>query len=319
MPTVVGVRFKPVTKIYHFAPLADEPLQVKDPVIVETSRGQELGWVAAEAHDVPKKKVKGELKAIVRKATPLDLMTLESYRIQEEAAFKKCQAKASELGLQMKIIQAEYAYDGSRLLISFAAEQRVDFRELVRYLVRSFRTRVEMRQIGARDEAKLIDGYGRCGRRLCCSSWLTEFHPVSIRMAKNQRLPLAPTEISGICGRLLCCLAYENDMYTDMRKQLPKVGTFVEWEAGKGKVKGLNIIKESLIVETEEGNRVEVAVSELGGKEETAATPPAPETPPTPKTPPAEAKPSPRLKTPPAEAKSSPKPKKSRRRRRRRR
>ncbi len=274
MPTVVGIRFKPVTKIYHFLPLKEETLRAKDPVIVETSRGEELGWVAMEAHNAPGSQIKGELKAIIRRATPLDLMTMESYRIQEEAAQTKCRQKVTELGLQMKIIQAEYAYDGSRLLISFAAEQRVDFRELVRYLVRSFRTRVEMRQIGARDEAKLIDGYGRCGRRLCCSSWLTEFHPVSIRMAKNQRLPLAPTEISGICGRLLCCLAYENDMYTDMRKHMPRVGAYVEWEADKGKVKGLNILKESIIVETEDGNRLEVALSEITNLKEKAPAAP---------------------------------------------
>jgi len=263
MPTVVGVRFKPVTKVYHFLPLPGIELRRNDPVIVETSRGQELGWIAMEATDIPGQEVRGNLKPILRRATPLDLMQLEKHRAQEGAALEKCRRKVVELGLPMKVIQAEYTYDGSKLLFLFTAEQRVDFRQLVRYLVRVFRTRIEMRQVGARDEAKIMDGYGRCGRQLCCSSWLTEFHPVSIRMAKNQDLPLAPTEISGLCGRLLCCLAYENDMYTDLRRTLPKVGTRVETEHGPGKVKGLNVLKQTVIVETTEASRIELPTSEI--------------------------------------------------------
>ncbi len=265
MPTVVGVRFKPVTKTYYFLPVAgEEPPHLKDPVIVKTSRGQELGWVSMEAKEVPSSETKGDLKPILRKATPLDLMSLEKYRAREPEALAKCREKVAELNLPMKVIRAEYSFDGSKLLFLFTAEQRVDFRELVRALVRSFRTRVEMRQIGARDEAKIIDGYGRCGRQLCCSSWLTEFHPVSIRMAKNQQLPLAPTEISGACGRLLCCLAYEDDTYKEIRKQLPKVGTHVtHMEHGKGVIKGLNILKEHAIVDFEGSGRIEVAVETL--------------------------------------------------------
>ncbi len=274
MPTVVGVRFKPVTKIYHFLPLPDVELKRNDPVIVETSRGEELGWIAMEATDLPAEKTRGNLKPILRRATPLDLMELQKHRAMEDAALEKCRQKVAELGLPMKVIQAEYTYNGSKLLFLFTAEQRVDFRQLVRYLVRAFRTRIEMRQIGARDEAKIMDGYGRCGRQLCCSSWLTEFHPVSIRMAKNQDLPLAPTEISGLCGRLLCCLAYENDMYTELRRTLPKVGTQVETEHGPGKVKGLNILKQTVIVETAEATRVELPASEI----QTIA-PPAPKQP----------------------------------------
>lgn len=265
MPTVVGVRFKPVTKTYYFLPVAgEEPPHLKDPVIVQTSRGQELGWISMEAKEIPASETKGDLKPILRKATPLDLMSLEKYRAREPEALAKCREKVAELNLPMKVIRAEYSYDGSKLLFLFTAEQRVDFRELVRVLVRSFRTRVEMRQIGARDEAKIIDGYGRCGRQLCCSSWLTEFHPVSIRMAKNQQLPLAPTEISGACGRLLCCLAYEDDTYKEIRKRLPKVGTHVTHvEHGKGVIKGLNILKEHAIVIFEAGGRLEVPVTEL--------------------------------------------------------
>ncbi len=265
MPTVVGVRFKPVTKTYFFLPPSDEDLpRLKDPVIVQTSRGKELGWISMEAKEIPASETKGELKPILRKATPLDLMSLEKYRAREAEALEKCRQKVAELHLPMKVIRAEYSFDGSKLLFLFTAEQRVDFRELVRALVRSFRTRVEMRQIGARDEAKIIDGYGRCGRQLCCSSWLTEFHPVSIRMAKNQQLPLAPTEISGACGRLLCCLAYEDDTYKEIRKRLPKVGTHVTHEEhGKGIIKGLNILKEHAIVMFEGGVRAEVPVDSL--------------------------------------------------------
>ncbi len=263
MPNVVGVKFKPVTKTYYFLPAADQSLRLQDPVIVETTRGEELGWISMEPRHVPDSEVKGTLKPILRKATSLDLMSLEKHRTQETRALKKCKEKVAELGLPMKVVQAEYSYDGSKLLFLFTSEQRVDFRELVRFLVRSFHTRVEMRQIGARDEAKIMDGYGRCGRQLCCSSWLTEFHPVSIRMAKNQQLPLAPTEISGVCGRLLCCLAYEDNTYTEIRKTLPKVGSRVETPQGFGKIKGLNILKESAIVQLEDENRVELPVEQL--------------------------------------------------------
>ena len=264
MPSVVGVRFKPVTKVYYFLPPKDADLVYGDPVIVETTRGNELGWVAMATKNVPNSEVKGRLKRVVRRATPIDLMKREDYAKNKAQAVKKCKEKVAELELPMKIIDAEYSYDGSRVLISFGAEQRVDFRDLVRALVKTLHTRVEMRQIGARDEAKIIDGYGRCGRQLCCSSWLTEFHPVSIRMAKNQRLPLAPTEISGVCGRLLCCLAYEDKMYTDLKKGLPKVGATVETEGGLGVIKGLNILKQSVIVEIPDADgRKELSVDAI--------------------------------------------------------
>ncbi len=278
MPTVVGVRFKPVTKTYYFLPpKSDEPLAYQDPVIVQTSRGEELGWVSMEAKNISGDEAKGELKPILRKATPLDLMNMEKYRAQEADAMEKCRRKAAELKLPMKVVRAEYSYNGSKLLFLFTAEQRVDFRELVRYLVRVFRTRVEMRQIGARDEAKILDGYGRCGRQLCCSSWLTEFHPVSIRMAKNQQLPLAPTEISGVCGRLLCCLAYENDTYTEARKSLPRTGSrVVHAEHGNGIIKGLNILGRQAIVKFEGGKRIELPVDDLAPEGQTPPTPKKP-------------------------------------------
>jgi len=264
MPTIVGVRFKPVTKTYYFLPPKDTRFTVNDPVIVETSRGEELGWVSIESKDISQKEAKGNLKPILRKASPLDLMSLEKYRQEEAEALRRCKEKVNDLNLPMKVVQAEYSYNGKKLLFLFTAEQRVDFRELVRYLVRAFRTRVEMRQIGARDEAKIIDGYGRCGRQMCCSSWLTEFHPVSIKMAKAQQLPLAPAEISGACGRLLCCLSYENETYTEIRKTLPRNGTRVKEEThGYGVIRGLNILKETAIVKFEDDTRVEFPVSEL--------------------------------------------------------
>lgn len=263
MPNVVGVKFKPVTKTYFFLPLDGEDLKLHDPVIVLTSRGEELGWVSMELKDVPEQDVKGSLKPIMRKATPADLTKTEELRAQEAVALKKCKQKVVEMNLPMKIVEAEYSYDGSKLLFAFSSEQRVDFRELVRYLVRSTHARVEMRQIGARDEAKIIDGYGRCGRQLCCASWLTEFHPVSIRMAKNQQLPLAPTEISGACGRLLCCLAYEDKMYLEMRQELPKNGALVTTAQGEGKVRGVNILKQSVIVEFENEITAEFPAEEI--------------------------------------------------------
>jgi cell fate regulator YaaT (PSP1 superfamily) len=211
-----------------------------------------MGVVAQPPHEVPPNQIKGKLKKVIRRATAVDLVDAVSYQSQEEEALEKCMVLVKELDLPMKVIQAEYNFDGSRLLFSFIAEQRVDFRDLVKELTRTFKSRVEMKQVGARDETKILDGYGRCGRRLCCSSWLTEFHSVSIKMAKNQSLPLAPSEISGLCGRLLCCLAYDNDLYVDMKKVMPKIGSQVTIEEGVvATVRGINIISETVLLEVE--------------------------------------------------------------------
>jgi cell fate regulator YaaT (PSP1 superfamily) len=263
MPAVVGIRFRPVTKIYYFDPTGFEDLAVGDYVIVETARGQELGQVIFPPREIPDDEIAGPLKGIMRRATAWDLVQREALRLREDEALRRCKEKAAELGLPMKLIRAEYSFDGSRLVFHFTAEQRVDFRELVQDLARIFRTRIEMHQVGVRDEAKLSDGIGRCGRRLCCSSWLDEFHPVSIRMAKNQELPLTPSEISGLCGRLLCCLAYENEQYTEARKTLPEVGDAVETPHGQGKVIGLNVFTETVSVELESEVTVEVAAQEI--------------------------------------------------------
>lgn len=252
MPQVVGVRFRPVTKVYYFDPDKNEPLGEEDFVIVETSRGIELGAVILPPHEVPKSEIKGKLKRVIRRATPVDLLQAEEYRSREPAALETCAELAQKLNLPLKVLQAEYSFDGSRLLFSFTAEQRVDFRELVKELARALKARIEMKQVGARDETKILDGYGRCGRRLCCSSWLTEFHPVSIRMAKRQSLPLSPSEISGLCGRLLCCLAYEDGFYAEAKERLPRVNSQVKTAQGLNAiVRGINVIKETILLETE--------------------------------------------------------------------
>lgn len=265
MPKVVSVRFKPVTKVYFFDPLNFTDLNVDDRVIVETARGIEMGVVASPVHSVPKSELKGKLKQVIRKATPVELIQSEKYRAQEPEAKEKCVEVVKKMKLPIKVLEADYNFDGSRLTFSFVSEQRIDFRELVKELARALRTRIEMKQVGARDETKVYDGYGRCGRPLCCSSWLTDFHPVSIRMAKRQGLPLAPSEISGQCGRLLCCLAYEDNFYAEMREKLPRVNSRVKTETGEiGKVRGVNVLKESLLLQMEENETyVELPVSEL--------------------------------------------------------
>jgi len=262
MPEVVGIRFKPFAKMYYFSPGTVRDLAPHDPVIVETSVGEELAWVVAPLSTVSEDRVRGKLKAVLRRANPVDLATMEEYRQREEMALARGREKAAELDLPMKIIKAEYSFNGQRILFFFFAEERVDFRELVQTLARSFRKRIEMKQIGPRDEAKLIGGYGPCGRPLCCTSWLTEFHPVSIRMAKQQNLPLAPAEISGLCGRLLCCLAYEYDQYIVVKNALPKVGTQVTTSQGKGTVVDLNILTETVTVRLQDDLTVEMKAGE---------------------------------------------------------
>ena len=265
MPLIVGVRFKPVTKIYYFDPTGIEELHLTSRVIVETARGLEMGTVIQPPHEVPHSEIKGKLKGVIRRATPLDLLQVERYRAEEAPALETCAQLVKEMGISIRVVSADYNFDGSRLVFSFVSEQRIDFRDLVKALSNRLNTRIEMKQVGARDETKILDGYGRCGRRLCCSSWLTEFHPVSIRMAKTQDLPLAPAEISGLCGRLLCCLAYENDQYIQIKERLPKIGALVKTKEGEqGEVQGINVIKETALLRlNEEGDFREIAADEL--------------------------------------------------------
>ena len=297
MPLVIGVRFNPATKVYYFDPSGLEDLTVGEEVVVETARGEEIGKVIIAPHQVSDDEIVGRLKGVQRRASALDLTEMAYYRYKERDALMRCREKALEHNLPMKIVRAEYSYDGSRLVFFFAAEKRIDFRALVQDLARSFKARIELRQIGVRDEAKLLGGLGRCGQMLCCTTWLTEFNPVSIKMAKAQDLPLSPMDISGVCGRLLCCLAYESDHYAEAKRRLPKRGKVIDTPQGRGKVTRLDIVKESVHVELE--NQVIVEFSH----EELMAGP----------APPPKRSPEPPLKKPPA-----PPPKRSRRRRRRR-
>ncbi len=263
MTIVVGVRFRRVGRIYHFAAEGFEDLTPGDYVIAETSRGEELGQVVIAPKEVAGEEIQSPLRAVLRRAQPWELLKREQLRRLEPDALRVCREKVAELGLPMKVVKAEYSYDGSRLAFSFAAQRRVDFRELVRILASHFRTRIELRQIGVRDEAKLMGGLGPCGRLLCCCSFLCQFSPVSIRMAKNQDLPLSPTEISGICGRLLCCLSYENEFYSQVKERLPQIGQRVLTSQGPGRVVGVNVIKETVAVELEEQRVLEFSPSEL--------------------------------------------------------
>ncbi|HBV86609.1 stage 0 sporulation family protein [Desulfosporosinus sp.] len=218
MIEVVGVRFKHAGKIYYFSP-GDLELAVSDKVIVETARGIEFGELVIPARQVPDEEVVLPLKQVMRKATMADELFVEQNRIKEKDAFQICLKKISEHQLPMKLVDVEYTFDGNKIIFSFTAEGRVDFRELVKDLAAIFRTRIELRQIGVRDEAKMLGGVGSCGRILCCTSFLGDFEPVSIRMAKDQKLSLNPTKISGICGRLMCCLKYENGCYKSEDKE----------------------------------------------------------------------------------------------------
>ncbi len=264
MPLVVGIRFKPATKIYYFAPAGIEDLHKEDQVIVETARARELGKVVLPFREVPHEEIVGQLKPVIRRATEQDLANAKQYASQEASALLKCRQKAAEAGLPIKVIHAEYNFDGTYLAFFFTSEQRVDFRVLVRDLARIFRTRIELRQVGIRDEAKLISGLGPCGRPLCCSTHLCEFIPVSIKMAKLQGLPLSPMEISGVCGRLLCCLTYENAFYQEAQEKMPKVGSVVKTPDGPGRVNGYNVIKETVQVGLESGTTIEVPLAEIG-------------------------------------------------------
>jgi cell fate regulator YaaT (PSP1 superfamily) len=263
MPKVVGVRFREAGRIYYFAPNGFEDLEVGSYVVVDTARGEDIGQVVIAPKHVSGDEVVGQLKGILRRAEPWDLLQMQHFRDREEQALEKCRQKIAEYGLPMKVIKAEYNFDGSRLVFYFTAEKRVDFRKLVRELAKTFKSRIELKQVGVRDEAKLMGALGCCGRPLCCATFLCEFDPVSIKMAKQQDLPLSPMEISGICGRLLCCLAYENDYYVEVKEKLPKVGEVVVTPLGPGKVIGINVLKETLSVELESEVTTEVSAEEL--------------------------------------------------------
>lgn len=262
MTKVVGVKFRTSPKVYYFAP-GDLALRPDDFVIVETARGQEAGQVAFAPRDISDEQIPGSLKDVMRLATAVDLTQMERYQQKEAEALTICQTKVESSDLSMKMIRAEYNFDGSHLTFYFTAEKRIDFRALVKELAHEFRTRIELRQVGVRDEVKLLGGYGLCGRPHCCSTWMSEFRPISIRMAKQQNLPLSPMEISGVCGRLLCCLSYENDYYGQVRNRLPRVGKTVQTSQGEGKVTSVNVLKETLTVQLSEDALITISAEEL--------------------------------------------------------
>lgn len=263
MPIVVGIQFNPVTKIYHFGAGHLLDLASGEFVIVETAKGAEIAQVVDAPHPIAESDVVGEMKNVVRRASAWDMVQKDVWTRKEQEALAICRTKAKEHDLDIKVVRCDYNYTGGRLLVYFSSENRVDFRTLVRELARVFRTRIEMRQIGVRDEAKLLDGVGKCGRQLCCTSWLREFTPVSIRMAKNQQLPLNPEEISGVCGRLLCCLSYEDELYKEQNRKMPKLGAEVVTPQGAGRVRHLHPLKETVTVLLESNAIAEFGVGEL--------------------------------------------------------
>lgn len=254
MVKIVGVRFKPAGKIYYFDP-ADIEIELGTDVIVETSRGLEYGMVVVGPKEVAEEDLVSPLKPIIRIANTDDKMTYAENKDKTERAFETCETKIKEHGLEMFLIDCEYTFDRNKLIFYFTADGRIDFRDLVKDLAAIFKTRIELRQIGVRDEAKILNSIGPCGRPLCCSTWIGEFMPVSIKMAKEQGLSLNPAKISGVCGRLFCCLKYEAQGYAEAVKKMPAVGWIVKenFDGKKGKVIDVNHLLETIKVEYEDG------------------------------------------------------------------
>jgi len=241
---VVGVRFRKAGKVYYFDPLEFDIKQGSN-VIVETARGVEFGYVVMGIRDLPEEKITQPLKPVLRPATEEDVKTQEANAAREKEAFKVCLEKIRKHNLEMKLIDSEYTFDNNKLLFYFTADGRVDFRELVKDLASVFKTRIELRQIGVRDETKILGGIGVCGRALCCHTYLSEFIPVSIKMAKEQNLSLNPTKISGVCGRLMCCLKNEEEAYEELNSHLPSVGEYVTTSDGlRGEVQSTSVLKQ---------------------------------------------------------------------------
>ena len=262
MPIAVGVAFRRVARSYWFDPAGYE-LKEWDKVIVETTRGQEMGTVRIPPREVTEEDLQAPLKPILRPATSEDLEQYRQNLYMAKEAMGICRDKIAKHGLPMKLVHCEYAFDRTQLTFYFVAENRVDFRELVRDLAATFRTRIQLLQIGPRDQAKMMGGIGPCGLTLCCSTFLKEFTPISMKMAKDQSLFLNPVKFSGVCGKLMCCLQYEHEMYKDARSRLPRIGDAVQTPRGEGRVNDLNILKEEVMVEFPNGTIVTYAASEL--------------------------------------------------------
>jgi len=257
MPKVVGVRFHGTGKAYHFDP-GSYSLHCGDAVIVETTQGIELAIVAEEAIEIPDEKLFAPLKTIVRNADDHDLVRYEENCRKEKEAFRIGSEKIASRGLDMRLVDVEYSYDSRKVIFYFTADGRVDFRELVKDLASIFHTRIELRQIGVRDEARMIGGLGICGRELCCCSYLTDFVPVSIKMAKAQNLSMNPAKISGVCGRLMCCLKYEQAAYEDAHSRLPRQGAVVMTDEGQGCIESVNLLKETATVRLDRGGEADL-------------------------------------------------------------
>lgn len=263
MVKVTGVRFKSAGKVYFFDP-GELDIKLNDHVIVETARGLEFGTITMEITEIKEEDVVQPLKKIVRLATEEDVKRHTENEKKKAKALSLCQEKVDKHNLEMKLIDVEYTFDNNKIIFYFTADGRVDFRELVKDLASVFKMRIELRQIGVRDEAKMLGGIGSCGRSLCCSSWLSDFEPVSIKMAKVQNLSLNPTKISGICGRLMCCLKYENDVYMELRKGLPDNGEKVKTKDGMGKVVDSNILESKVRVRLYTGEKDDDGEEKLG-------------------------------------------------------
>ena len=248
---VVDIQFRPGQKVYYFDP-AGIPCQVGDHVIIDTARGAEYGYCTGSNHRISKFDVVAPLRPVLRIATPQDEKIAAENQAKEKRAYDICLEKITEHGLDMQLVSAEYAFDGSKILFFFTADERVDFRELVKNLASVFHTRIELRQIGVRDKAKMVGGLGICGRPFCCATFLDDFQPVSIKMAKTQNLSLNPTKISGTCGRLMCCLKYEQDAYEDLIRTSPKAESFVDTPDGRGTVVEIDLLRQRVKVKMEE-------------------------------------------------------------------
>lgn len=263
MIEVIGVRFKKAGKIYYFDP-GEEDILLNSYVIVETVRGVEFGKVVIQNKKVDEEDVVLPLKKVIRVADEKDKLTVLENQEEAKKAFDICTTKIKEHQLDMNLVEVEYTFDRNKIIFYFTSDGRVDFRELVKDLAAMFKTRIELRQIGVRDEAKMLGGIGPCGRMLCCSTFLGDFEPVSIKMAKDQNLSLNPAKISGLCGRLMCCLKYENDEYESAKRELPDIGEAMNTPYGKGKVVGLNILEKLIQIEIPEKERViEYTLDEL--------------------------------------------------------
>ena len=262
MSEIVGVRFKKAGKVYDFDS-AGIPLKVDDNVVVETTQGLEIGQVAVAPRQAEASEIQAPLKPVLRKATSEDLQRCQELEGKVAEALDECGKLIEKMNLPIKLLSADYSLDGNHLTVYFSSAERVDFRDLVRELARRLKVRVEMRQTGPRDEARMVGGCGRCGRPLCCGTFLTDFIPVAMKMAKEQGLPMNPMKISGVCGRLMCCLGYENELYKYLKVTLPKNGAWVTTAQGRGKVVDSSPLKQTVTIELETEARIEVPVAEI--------------------------------------------------------